>query len=244
MDLDTNGGGFALKSQLGLNGLSLGEANLVDHSEFPAGGFTKDGSTTVLLTRDVVAPSGELATKERQLILVGEDKVPGVQLVHGQDSARILDLSRSSLGCALLLPKLTGGTFGRKDSGRSHFDSKWSKKTARTQPLGVLPAKMAPFGVPKEQLLLQQSEVGCGLLGETFKSKGLGSVHYIVEGTNDRKGGLMMVGNGDTIAAGQLEVGGVPFKNKTTPLILGKKDLRTEESNLQAGKKETIALKD
>jgi hypothetical protein len=54
--------------------------------------------------------------------------------------------------------------------------------------------------MPEEQSFLQGSEIGSGLLGDAFKGKGFSSVHHIMEGTDDGQGGMMMVGNGDTVA--------------------------------------------
>jgi hypothetical protein len=82
--------------------------------------------------------------------------------------------------------------------------------------------------VPKEQALLKRGEVRGGLLGNAFEGKGLSSAHHVVEGTDDRKRGLTMVGNDDTIAVGQFKIGGVPFENKPSTLVFSKKDLRTK----------------
>jgi hypothetical protein len=202
-DLDTHRGGFSFKGKLCLHRFSPGEANLMDHGEFPAGGITEDGTTTVLLARDVVAASRELTAKKRWLVLVREDEVAGGKFVERQDSARVFDLSGAGLRCAFLFSKLTGGALGRNDSGRPHFDAEWPKETTTTQPLGVLEPEMAPLCMPKKQPLLQGSEVGCGLLGDAFEGKSLSSAHHIVEGTNDGKRGLVMIGDGDTVPISQ-----------------------------------------
>jgi hypothetical protein len=55
----------------------------------------------------------------------------------------------------LLFPKLTGGAFGRKDGSEAYFNAEVSDDTAVANPLSVLPPEMAPFGVPKEELLLE-----------------------------------------------------------------------------------------
>jgi hypothetical protein len=49
----------------------------------------------------------------------------------------------------LLFPKLTGSTFGRENGGGSHLDANMAQKATAPKPLGVLPPKMSPFGVPK-----------------------------------------------------------------------------------------------
>jgi hypothetical protein len=49
-NLDPSGCGFALESELGLNGLGPGETNLVNHGEFSTRSITEDGASTKLLS--------------------------------------------------------------------------------------------------------------------------------------------------------------------------------------------------
>jgi hypothetical protein len=58
-----------LKADLGLNGLSASEANLVDHGELATGSITKDGAAAKLLGSEVIALGGELTSKEGGFVL-------------------------------------------------------------------------------------------------------------------------------------------------------------------------------
>jgi hypothetical protein len=87
--------------------------------------------------------------------LVGEDQIPGFQLIHFQNPVGTLYESRSILGCAFLLAKLASGAFRSVHGSGPHFDAKLSKDPAATEPLGVLPTKMSPLGMPQEETLLE-----------------------------------------------------------------------------------------
>jgi hypothetical protein len=106
------------------------------------------------------------------------------------------------------------------------------KQTASAQPLSVLPAKMSPFGVPEEETLLKQHEIGGRLFGNAFQGKRLGSGQDIVESTNDWKGGLSMVSNHDMVSINKFKVELVPFKHIFPSLLLFLKYLGAEKLNL------------
>jgi hypothetical protein len=63
-NVDPSGSGFALKPELGLYGFGTDEPHLVYHGEFGTGGVTKDGAAPEFLSREVIAASRELTTKE------------------------------------------------------------------------------------------------------------------------------------------------------------------------------------
>jgi hypothetical protein len=90
-----------------------------------------------------------------RLILVREDQIVGLQLIHFKNFIGTFHKSRSILGCALLLAKLASGPFGSVHGSGPHFDAKLAKDPAATNPLGVLPPKMAPFCVPQKETLLE-----------------------------------------------------------------------------------------
>jgi hypothetical protein len=183
--LDTGASGVSLESQLGLDGLGPGESNLVNDSELPTGGIAEDSTTTVLLGGKAIPPCRELTTEKRGLVLVREYEVPRTQLVHREGASRSFGDGRPSLGCALLLAELTGSAFWRENGGGSHFDPDWAEKSTPTKPLGVLPPKVSPLGVPGEEMLLERRQIGCGRLGDTFKGKSLGSLGDIMKGTHN-----------------------------------------------------------
>jgi hypothetical protein len=81
------------------------------------------------------------------------------------------------------------------------------------------------------------------LLSNPFKSKGLGCGQYIVKATDDGKGGLTVVPNGNPVAVWELKVGAIPFKDVPTAFLFSEQDLRTEEANLEVGKVVSFALK-
>jgi hypothetical protein len=93
---------------------------------------------------------------------------------------------------------------------------------------------MAPLGVPEEETLLERSQVVIGLLRNAFEGKSLSSLKDTVETSNDWKRGLLVVCNGCLIAVGKLEVGLVPLEDISSGLALCKKDLGTEETNLES----------
>ncbi len=63
-----------------------------------------------------------------------------------------------------------------------------------------------------------------------------------MESTNDGKGCLAMVSNGDSVSIAKLEIGFVPFENISPSLSFGKEDLRTKQPDLQSGKMISVAL--
>jgi hypothetical protein len=241
-DVDTNTSGFTLKSELGLNSLSPSETNLMDDGEFPTGSIAEDGPAAKLLSSEVVATSGELTAEKRGLILVRENQVPRFELIQLEDARGLRSESRASARGAPLFAKLAGGTFGSLNGGGPHFNAKRAKQAAAAEPLGVLETKVTPFGVPREEALLQGSEVGGNRLGDAVEGKGLGSSKDVMEPADHRERSLAVVGDGDLITTGQLEVGPVPFEDILAAMMLAKKDLRTEESNLKVWKVVSFAF--
>jgi hypothetical protein len=62
--------------------------------------------------------------KKRGLILIREDEVPRLKLVHLEIPIGALYKDGSILWGVLLLAKLAGSAFGGVNSGGTHFDAK------------------------------------------------------------------------------------------------------------------------
>jgi hypothetical protein len=153
--LNARSGSFAFKTELGLNGLSSSETDLVNDGEFGAGSVTKDGAAAELLGTEIIPSCGELSAKKWGLVLVRENQVAGFELVEFENTVGAFYESRPGAGSAFLFVKLAGSAFGRMHSGRSHLNSKRSKEATPSNPLSVLPSEMAPLGVPTEKALLE-----------------------------------------------------------------------------------------
>ena len=63
---------------------------------------------------------------------------------------------------------------------------------------------MDQIGVPMEEVLLEGRQVQHGWLIDTFKGEVTGSGQNVVKPTNDRKGGKMVIPNGNKISGNQL----------------------------------------
>jgi hypothetical protein len=53
-----------------------------------------------------------------------------------------------------------------------------------------------------------------------------------------------MIGDGNAIAIGQLQIGLVPFKDVASTLVFGKKSLGTEESDLESREEVPLTFND
>jgi hypothetical protein len=131
--MDTNRSGLSFKAEFGLHSFGSSETDLMYDRKFPASGVAEDGSATKFLSGEVIPSSRELAPEKRGFILVGEDQIPGFQLIHFQNPAGTLYESRSILGCAFLLAKLASGAFRSVYGSGPHFDAKLSKDPAATE---------------------------------------------------------------------------------------------------------------
>jgi hypothetical protein len=211
LDANSGCGGLTFKTELGLNGFSASEANLMNHSELATSSITKDGASAKLLCRESIPPSRELATEEGGLILVRKNQVPGFELIQFENAGGPLDESRACFGRPLLFAKLAGGTFRGVDGSGPHLDAQLPKEPTPADPLGVLPPQMAPFGMPEKKALLERGEIGVGGLSEAFESKRLGCSKNVVKPPNDGKGRLTMVPDGNLVAVSKLEIGFVPL---------------------------------
>jgi hypothetical protein len=205
----------------------------MDNGEFATGSVTEDGPSPKLLSSEVITSGGELTAKERGFVLIREDEGTGFELIELKDTRRSGSDGGPSAWGAFLFAKLTGGAFGSLDSSGPHLDAKGPEQSTAANPLGVLPPEMSPLGVPREQALLQRSEVGRSRLGEAIKGEGLSSGKNVVKATDHGKRGLSMIGDGDVVAVGQLKVGAVPFENVLPAMVFPKQYLRTEEADLK-----------
>jgi hypothetical protein len=95
-----------------------------------------------------------------------------------------------------LFSQLACGAFGREDCYGSHLDSKVSDDSTTAKPLSVLPSKVTPLCVPKEETFLKGRQVVIGFFSNSFKGKCLGCAENAVEGSDDWKRRLLMVSNG------------------------------------------------
>jgi hypothetical protein len=137
--LNSSGSRLSFEPELGLDSFCSGKPHLVDDGKLGAGRVTKYGSSTILLCREIVAASRELASKERGFVLVREDKVSRLQLVHFEDTVWSLLQSGPLLRISLLLAKLAGGALGRMDRCGPHFHAELSNESTAAKPLNMLP---------------------------------------------------------------------------------------------------------
>jgi hypothetical protein len=221
-DLDADASSLAFKTELSLNSFGPGEAHLVDDGEFAAGRIAKNGATTKLLSGEIVPSCRELAPKKRGLVLIGEDEVPGLELVHLEDARGVSGDGGASAWGTCLFAKLAGGALGSLHCGGSHLDAQGTK------PLSVLPTKMAPLCVPREEALLEGSQVGLGRFRDAVEGQRLSGGKHIVKAADNREGGLPVVGDGDFVTICQGKVRPVPFKDIPATMVFAKEHLWTE----------------
>jgi hypothetical protein len=239
-----DGSCLAFETKFGLDRLGSGKSDLMNDGELGTGGVAEDGAATVLLSSKVITSGRELPTKERGLILIGEDKIPWLQFVHLESAAGVLDESRPFLWSPLLLPELAGRTFWWEDGSRAHFDAKMAKEPATAEPLSVLPSKMAPLGVPSEETLLERGEIRGGSVGNPFESEGLGSSQDVVECTDNRERRLTVIPDGNKVTVKHLKVRLVPFQDISSTFVRGEHNLRAEESDLKVGEVVSVTFQE
>jgi hypothetical protein len=235
-DLNANTSSFTFKTKLGLNSLGAGETHLVDDGEFSTGRIAENGPATKLLGGKVVSTRRELAPEKRRLVLVREDKVARFELVQLENARGWGSNSGASARGALLFAELASCALGSLNGGGPHFYTKGAEKATASEPLSVLKPKMAPLGVPREEALLEGSEVGRSRFGDAVEGKRLGRREHVMEATDNGERCLLMVGNSDSVAVGQGKEGPVPFEDILTAMVFVEKDLGTEQADLQLRK--------